>query len=567
MIENVNFILNFIKIKKIILLAVLIIVAVFLELLSIALILPVFALIMGDNSIQIPIISDLISKTSQYEFFNYAPNLLFIILFFYVLKTLYLFFVTFFQSKISLDIQISFADKLLDLYQKQNFLRYLDSNSSEQIRNIYSEVPVFVKYLILPSILIFTEIFVSITILSFISFINFKFLFLSMILLVFSGFIYFLIFGKKLKKWGDNRLRNDKKRIEYLQYNFFGHKELLLNNKNDLLKKKYKEYNYISGINNLYSSVLAQFPRYFLELILIILVISFILISLVQDTSLVNLIPILSVFFGAFYRLMPSFNRIYQSIQNIKFGYPVFKKIKEEFIETKNVKINDELITFNKEIKLKDINFNYNKKKILRNIFLDIKKGECIVITGHSGSGKSTLINLITGMLSPNSGEILIDGVKKKLRNKNWFNIVSHIPQSTFMLNDTIKSNIKFDFEVKSTNDDEEITDILEKVKLKEFLNKQPNGLNTLIGDYGAKISGGEKQRISLARALYKKSEILIFDEATSSLDRENEIFILDFIKSLKGKKTIILISHNPKLINFSDKIFNLDGGYISEEI
>jgi len=170
-------------------------------------------------------------------------------------------------------------------------------------------------------------------------------------------------------------------------------------------------------------------------------------------------------------------------------------------------------------------------------------------------------------MLSPNSGEILIDGVKKKLRNKNWFNIVSHIPQSTFMLNDTIKSNIKFDFEVKSTNDDEEITDILEKVKLKEFLNKQPNGLNTLIGDYGAKISGGEKQRISLARALYKKSEILIFDEATSSLDRENEIFILDFIKSLKGKKTIILISHNPKLINFSDKIFNLDGGYISEEI
>ena len=184
-------------------------------------------------------------------------------------------------------------------------------------------------------------------------------------------------------------------------------------------------------------------------------------------------------------------------------------------------------------------------------------------IIGESGSGKSTFLNILMGLINPISGKIEIDGEIKNLNSNNWYKKISHIPQDIFLLNDTIRNNICFGSDLNDY-EDKKIIQIINQVKLNKYLEDQPKGLDTNIGENGSQISGGEKQRLALARALFKQSEILVFDEATSSLDQENEIAILKLIESLKKDKTIIMISHNANLINFCDTIYKVIDGKIS---
>tara|TARA_B100001093_G_C26239159_1_gene763595 strand:- start:63 stop:623 length:561 start_codon:yes stop_codon:yes gene_type:complete len=176
---------------------------------------------------------------------------------------------------------------------------------------------------------------------------------------------------------------------------------------------------------------------------------------------------------------------------------------------------------------------------------------------GDSGSGKSTLIDLLTGIYEPQIGKIFVDGQDINEIKKGWRDIICIVPQKIFLTNDTIKKNIAFGI------DDQEIDNsmIEEAVKfsqLEEFINKLPDGISTMIGDKGMEISGGELQRIGIARALYKDSEVIILDEFTSSLDKNNEEIIMKLIKSFKGKKTLIIIAHKKELIDFCDHKFKI---------
>tara|TARA_B100000989_G_scaffold287914_1_gene258042 strand:- start:15762 stop:17459 length:1698 start_codon:yes stop_codon:yes gene_type:complete len=562
--NKVFFSLKFVNKIKLFILMILILLAVFLELLSLGSIFPIFSILINNQSPDIIFFTSFLEQIRSIEFFKYTPNLLFVILFIYAIKISFVYFLVYFQSKFSLDIQINFADKLLETYLNQNYLDSLRSSTSEKFRNVYSEIALFVKYLIFPTIVLFTETIVLISLIILISFIDLKFLLSIFLIFTICGLIYFFYFGKKLKKWGQLRIENDKERIEYLQYNLSGFKEIILNQRQDFFREKYKKHNYLSGINNLYSSVLSQLPRHFFEIIIISIIVVFIVLNLLKDLEIKTLIPILAFYFGVFYRLMPSAIKIYQSLQNIKFALPVFEKIKTEFEKTQERKKNKEELSFIKNIFLKKINFNFNEKKvIIKDISLCINKGECIGIIGESGTGKTTLINIIMGLIKPIDGSIEVDGIKKNLNSDNWYKKISHIPQDIFLLNDNIRNNIAFGN--NKNIDDNKILNIINKVRLDNFLKNQENGLDTYIGDKGSKISGGEKQRFAIARALYKDSELLIFDEPTSALDQDNALGIMELIKSLQKNKTIIIISHNKDLINFADKIFNLDKGGITQ--
>ena len=558
--NKVFFSLKFVDKFKLFILIIFILIAVCLELLSLGSIFPIFSILFNNQSPDIIFFTPFLEEIRKIEFFKFTPNLLFLIFFMYAIKICFVYFLVYFQSKFSLDMQIKFADKLLKIYLNQNYLDSLKSSTSEKFRNVYSEIALFVKYLIFPTIVLFTEAIVLISLTILISFVDLEFLLSIFLIFLISGAIYFFYFGKRLKKWGQLRIESDKERIEYLQYNLSGFKEIILNQKQDFFREKYKEFNYQSGINNLYSSVLSQLPRYFLELIIISIIVVFFILNLIREFDLKTLIPILAFYFGVFYRLMPSIIKVYQSVQNIRFALPVFEKIKTEFEKIQERKENKEEFTYTKNLSLNNINFNFpGKRKIINNISLNINRGECIGIIGESGSGKTTLINIIMGLINPIDGFIELDGIKKNLNSDNWFKKISQIPQDIFLLNDNIRNNITFEF---NTNiDDNKILNIIDKVKLDNFLKNQKNGLNTFIGDRGSNISGGEKQRFAIARALFKDAELLIFDEPTSALDQDNALAIMELIKSLKKDKTIIIISHNKNLINFADKIFSLDNG------
>ena len=221
---------------------------------------------------------------------------------------------------------------------------------------------------------------------------------------------------------------------------------------------------------------------------------------------------------------------------------------------------NKDNLEFNKEIKIKNLSFSYNyQKTILKNLNFDIKKGECVAIVGKSGSGKSSLLEVLCGFLEPSKGVVLIDDKNLLDYREEWLNIIGYVTQETFILDDTLKKNIAlFDLETKNINE-KKVNDSLKKTNLYNFFNNEKDGLETILNERGKTISGGQKQRINIARNLYKNPKIIFFDEPTSALDEKTSDDIIDQLKKIKNSCTILIVTHDKKIMNFCDKIINLD--------
>ena len=316
--------------------------------------------------------------------------------------------------------------------------------------------------------------------------------------------------------------------------------------------------------------MISSLPRFFLELISIIGISGFAFYLIKVDNT--NLFSTLGVFIAATFRIIPSINKIITSLQNLKYQDSSLdllvnesKKLGKENRQNKNYS----LTKFDRTIKLKNINFKYSKKgiSILKNIYLKINKGEMIGIVGGSGSGKTTLIDIILGLHKPDSGEIIIDDlVIKDYKIKNLIKGIGYVPQNIFLIDDTIKNNIALGIPPDKIND-EYLFSAIKNAQLDNFINDLPSGVETKVGEKGIQISGGQIQRIGIARALYNQPEILILDEATSALDNKTERNFIDSIEILKKKQTIIMIAHRMTSLKNCDKIFELDSGVLTEKL
>jgi ABC-type bacteriocin/lantibiotic exporter with double-glycine peptidase domain len=204
------------------------------------------------------------------------------------------------------------------------------------------------------------------------------------------------------------------------------------------------------------------------------------------------------------------------------------------------------------------------KKKLFEDLNLEIKIGDTVGIFGESGSGKSSFVNLLIGLLKPEKGKILINNTDIFSNIYFWRKNIGYVPQNIFLIDDTFKKNISLDFNIKSENF-QKFNECLKQSELEKFINSLPDGINTLVGERGKRISGGQLQRVGIARALYNNPEILIFDESTSALDRETELEILKNIYKFKDKKTMIIITHKKELLKNCDKIYKLENGKFLE--
>ena len=281
-----------------------------------------------------------------------------------------------------------------------------------------------------------------------------------------------------------------------------------------------------------------------------------------------EIITLTAIYAAVAFRLIPASTRIIAALQRIQNYAPSLALIKGEFLnlEEKNIKIIEEKIDplkFN-SIKLQNLSFNYeqNDNNIFTNINFQINKGEIIGLYGESGSGKSTLINLISGLIEPSSGKIEINNTELKKIKKSWLASLGYVPQQVTLFNDTIARNISF---FEEDIEKEKINRILEKSNLTKFINSLPDKENTIVGENSAKLSGGQIQRIGIARALFNDPEFIIFDESTNSLDSINQKEIMKFIYSLRGSKTVLIISHDKKVLNKCDKIYEVKNEYINQ--
>ena len=363
-------------------------------------------------------------------------------------------------------------------------------------------------------------------------------------------------------------------KLKTLHESFGGIKEIILTNSFDSFYKKYSLA--VETYNKKFSDYLklSQLPRSILELIsIIMIIITLIVMMKIFNSDFDIVLPIIGMYALGGLRAIPAIQTLFQSVAQIKYSLPSLNLVYEDFYKSKYIKYEEKVINnkssiiFNKEINLKNISYFYpsQKNNTINNISLKIKKNQFTSIIGPNGSGKSTLVIIILGILKPQTGSLFIDNLELKHENKYlWQKKIGYVSQDIFLFDDTIFNNITFGLNKKEL-ENIDIKKILKDSKLEKFVEQLPQGINTRVGENGVYLSGGQKQKIAIARCLIRDSEIIIFDEATSVLDVDSENNLNNIILNYMNKKTLIAISHKFENIKNSDIIYFIEEGSIKK--
>ena len=385
----------------------------------------------------------------------------------------------------------------------------------------------------------------------------------------FSGFggIYFIISiisRNKLEKNSNVISAQSKNIIRYLQEGLGGIREIIINQNQDYYCGVYKKADIDLRNAQAFNSLISFGPRYAIESlgVTFIAIFSYILVNKGNDVN--DLFPLIGAIAMGTQRILPLIQQAYSSYSNIKSSQSSINEtliLLEQKLPEKIDGSSGFKLEFNESIILKNISFSYKGKNelILEDVNLQIKKGKCIGIIGASGSGKSTLLDLVTGLLTPSSGMIMIDG--KQINKENyslWQKKIAYVPQFIYLSDGSFEENIAFGINENMILSDR-VYLVPEKVKLAELIENSKDKFKTKIGERGVRLSGGQRQRIGIARALYKNAELLILDEATSSLDNETESSIMDSIENLRGDITMIIVSHRETTLRFCDEVYKIN--------
>ena len=556
--DKVFFIINKFDKKKIIFLGILIFMSMLLEVLSIGLIIPVLGVIENENFLK-----DIFSSSQFIHSLNHISQVYLIVALLcltFFFKTIFGIFLNYNQNKYTTFLQAKISSLLMSQYLFMPYKNYFKRNSSELLRNVKDECGSLIFGVISPMLNLLIETLIILGITTLLVFQIGSISFLIIFFLSMFGLIYIKFTKKIINRLGNERFLYDEKIIKKTNELFYNIRDIKI-----YYLQNYYLKNFSNVLNN-YASVVKKFltlqilPRLGIELLLVLIFSIFLVLLTLQDVPFNKVVSTLALFAVASFRLMPSINRVITSQQVLRYHVPsveeIFKEIQHNYYaqsDKEHLKIK-----FKKVIELKNINFRYSdNKKILNNLSLKIYSKDKIGIIGDTGSGKSTIIDIISGLLTPQSGKIFIDSKITNFKKYNWGNGIGYVSQNTTLTDDTIKANI-----ILGRNYNEEnlkkLDEVLKNVHLNVFINSLKKKINTIVGDRGINLSGGQKQRIGLARALYDNPKILILDEAFSALDNKTEKKILNRILLQYKNMTILNIAHKGSSLGYCDKIFVL---------
>ena len=552
--------------RSLVVLGLILFIGMIFEILGLSILIPALNFILNPQEI-----NNLKNNLSFYDFssFSYKDFIWFgmsIISLIYITKSIVLVIITFHQYNIVEKLSSFLSIKLFKKYIYQPYEYHTKRDLSEIIKNLQIEINHFT--VICRSILVLLiELILSLSILATIYYIE---PFGAFVVSVFFGtlaFIYFLITKKGIKIWGIARQNIDKILSKTVIDSLSGIKDVKLLSKENFFLNKYilkiEERIKIST----YRQTVTHSSRYYLELITVFGIIIFIIFMMNLNSSSTEIITTLGIFVAATFRIIPSINKVLASLQNIKYYSPSVDIIFDEFDKTidnrKSIENKKELF-FSEKLEIKELNFNYDRKNILNDINLEIKKGETIGIIGSSGSGKTTLIDIINGLLKPSSGNFYLDNECINKFKNSLMDIIGYVGQEIFLIDDSIVANIAFGIEANQI-DTKALNHAIDSSELSDLIKELPEGINSTVGERGIQLSGGQRQRIGIARALYRNPQILIFDEATASLDNKTEKAVIKSINNLSGDKTIIMIAHRLSTLSNCDRILEIKKGKIKE--
>lgn len=549
-------------------LLLLMLVGMLLETMSIGLVVPLIGLMMQDDiAIKYPAISPVLAyfnNPSQTEMILAAMATLIII---YLIKSAFLAFSIWKQTSFAYKLQGRISEQLFNLYLRQPYTFHLHKNSADLIRNATSEVTLF-TLVINALLLLITEMMVLIGIAAILIYIEPIGAVVVVSVLVVAGLFFNRFTRNRVLRWGKARQHHDGLRIQHLQQGLGGVKEVKLYGRENDFLQQFSLHNYESARTNGNQVMIQQFPRLGLEFLAIFGLAMLVFIMTFNDVELATIVPTLGLFAAAAFRLMPSANRLLGALQTLRFHSPVIDILSKELkdyaasVDTATSPISDEIKKFEHTIEFKQVSYTYTGASIkaLDNVSLTITKGETVGIIGASGSGKSTLIDILLGLLYAPQGAVEIDGIKLGDDAKVWQSQIGYVPQSIYLTDDSLKSNVAFGLP-KDRIDDASVLRAIAAAQLTGFINLLPDGIETIVGERGIRLSGGQRQRIGIARALYHNPEVLVLDEATSALDSETEHDVMQAIYALHKTKTIIIIAHRLSTVEKCDKLFQLESG------
>ncbi|MGN0330394.1 MAG: ABC transporter ATP-binding protein [Kineothrix sp.] len=488
----------------------------------------------------------------------------------FVVKNVYLYFLYYAQYRFIYNGQFHTSRNLFKDYVRRPYEFYLDASTPVVMRHIMSDVNGSYN-LLLTFLQLFTELFIFAALLALALVISPV---MTLVMCLVLGGILLAnkkLLGPVLRRFGHEVQVNSALTTKWIMQAVNGMKETKVLNKERYFVEQYeKSADRLNTIQKKQNSM-QNIPRLLIETVCMCGILLIVAVFLAQGNNITDMLKQVGMLAAVAIKLMPSANKLSTYINNIAYYEPSLSAVEDiiirshekdgeaEALFSREERI--EPVSFTKEVKLEGITYRYpnTETDILKNAEVSIPIGGSVGFIGPSGAGKSTTVDILLGLLHPQKGRVTVDGVDIKTNLPGWYAKIGYVPQMIFMLDDTIRNNVAYGVEEKEI-DEAQVWYALKEAQMDEFVRGLPAGLDTSIGERGVRISGGQRQRLGIARALYTSPEIMIFDEATSALDNDTEAAIMEAIERLHGKKTLVIIAHRLTTIEKCDAVYRVEG-------
>ena len=494
----------------------------------------------------------------------------------YIVKNVYFIFYSYVTTRYANKIKKELSVRVLEAYMQQGYLFFVNHNSGRLLQGMGGDVSSV--YTIVSQLFSLISKGLTIVCIGVFILVQTPALALCLVALVVLCFVLIqLIFRKSMRKYGELQRRYSWYSQQISLESIQGSKEILVMNRQKHFVSMFRKNTDKLNAASLRVDMGARTPTYIIETICItgLLLIVGVMYGKTNDT--VELISQLSAIAIAAFRILPSLGGISSAVNSIMFNMPALsaayetlsqvKELEKEFtLQEKTDSEHMQHVNFQDKLELKNIVFSYPNAevRVLNGVNITIKRGQAVAFIGPSGAGKTTLSDVVLALLEPQAGQILMDGINIQELGTRWNHLVGYVPQSVYLIDNSVRNNVAFGYSEEEI-DDEKVWKALEMAQIKDFVETLPEGLDTFVGEFGVRFSGGQRQRMAIARALYSNPDILILDEATSALDNDTENAVMEAIDALQGIKTLIIVAHRLSTIRNCDVIYEIKDGKATE--
>jgi ABC-type multidrug transport system fused ATPase/permease subunit len=530
---------------------------------------PAFIILINDTKAisKYPIVQQLfrVDFGSGRELFLWAALGLILL---FVLKNAYLSLLAYAKNRFLFNRAVDLSTRLFRAYLLSPYTFHLQTNSAALVRNVSSEVHQALTAVLMPTLDGAMELLVIAFIVCMLLVVEPVACLFALVLVASAYGIYASFFRKRLSQHGKQQQDARRRMVQDINQGIGGFRDARI-----LGREEY----FVNALNGSattfaraghFQRVAADLPRRFMEIVAVLGMLLIALVLLKRSTDIQSVVPRLALFAVAAVRLMPSVNRVSEAVSSIRFArysvdiiYADLINLEKQAIASTNTGVT---LPLHRSIEIKGVHYRYpgTHKDALKDVSLTIHKGNVVGLVGSSGAGKTTLANLILGLLEPTAGVIAVDGVDTRTNMRSWQRNTAYVPQTIYLADDTVRRNIAFGLQ-DSDIDLKKLESAIRAAHLESVIESLPKGLDTVVGERGVRLSGGQRQRIAIARAIYHDPELLVMDEATSSLDNETEQYVIEAIEFMKRTRTIIMIAHRLSTVRQCDELVFIKNGSV----